>query len=112
MLKWIFPIIDANKTNKQILESCTKRRCTLKQNDHKFVNLALSYCRQWFIESYDILEEAVQSGRLLRIIKLFDKENLVYKRKCDASSYHYDDGVALNKSKAIFDAQDDEQLLI
>lgn len=65
-------IIDATKTNKTTgimygNENAPKQMI-------EFVNLACPYCRQWFIESYDILEEAVQSGRLLRIIKLFDKE--------------------------------------
>ncbi|WP_165004896.1 MULTISPECIES: thioredoxin domain-containing protein [unclassified Enterococcus] len=40
----------------------------------EFINLACPYCRQWFEESYEILDEAVQKGQLQRIIKLFDKE--------------------------------------
>ena len=40
----------------------------------EFINLACPYCRQWFNESYELLEEAVSKGRLQRVIKLFDKE--------------------------------------
>ncbi len=40
----------------------------------EFINLACPYCRQWFEESHELLEEAVQSGQLRRVIKLFDKE--------------------------------------
>ncbi|MBO0461392.1 MULTISPECIES: DsbA family protein [unclassified Enterococcus] len=75
----------------------------------EFVNLACPYCRQWFNESFDVLEEAVQSGRLLRIIKLFDKEKPSL-QKGNVMHHHItttDGERALKQIKAIFDAQDE-----
>ena len=40
----------------------------------EFINLACPYCRQWFNDSFDLLEEAVEAGKIQRVIKLFDKE--------------------------------------
>ncbi|MDA9462594.1 DsbA family protein [Enterococcus mundtii] len=100
-------IIDATKTNKTTgimygNEDAPKQMI-------EFVNLACPYCRQWFIESYDVLEEAVRSGRLLRIIKLFDKEKPSL-QKGNVMHHHItttDGDVALEQIKAIFDAQDE-----
>ena len=64
-------VIDATKTNTQ-KESFMVHRMLLKMVE--FINLSCPYCRQWFEESYELLEEAVQSGQLQRVIKLFDKE--------------------------------------
>lgn len=68
-------VIDATKTNTQ-KESFMVHRMLLKMVE--FINLACPYCRQWFEESYELLEEAVQSGQLQRVIKLFDKEKKAY----------------------------------
>ena len=40
----------------------------------EFINLRCPYCRQWHDEKKDLLAEAVASGKVQRIIKLFDKE--------------------------------------
>ena len=65
-------VIDATKTT-------TEKGITYGSSDApkkmiEFINLACPYCRQWFEESHELLEEAVQSGQLQRVIKLFDKE--------------------------------------
>ncbi|MBE9390122.1 thioredoxin domain-containing protein [Vagococcus salmoninarum] len=39
----------------------------------EFVNLRCPYCRQWFDESAETFAEYVASGKVQRIIKLFDK---------------------------------------
>ena len=40
----------------------------------EFMNVRCPYCKKWFEDSADILAEAVASGKLQRVIKLFDKE--------------------------------------
>ncbi|OWW45220.1 thioredoxin [Enterococcus hirae 88-15-E09] len=75
----------------------------------EFINLACPYCRQWFNESYELLEEAVSKGRLQRVIKLFDKEKESLQRG-NVMHHHIDmsDGqVALREIKKVFDSQDD-----
>lgn len=40
----------------------------------EFMNVRCPYCRKWFEESADLLEEVVKADKAQRIIKLFDKE--------------------------------------
>lgn len=40
----------------------------------EFLNLACPYCKQWFQESLELVNGAVNSGQLQRVIKLYDKE--------------------------------------
>lgn len=40
----------------------------------EFMNVRCPYCKKWFENSAEILSEAVDSGKLQRVIKLFDKE--------------------------------------
>lgn len=40
----------------------------------EFMNVRCPYCKKWFEESKDILDQAVASGKVQRIIKLLDKE--------------------------------------
>lgn len=40
----------------------------------EFMNLRCPYCKKWFEDSHEILNEAVSSGQVQRIIKLLDKE--------------------------------------
>lgn len=74
----------------------------------EFINLACPYCRQWFEESYELLEEAVQSGQLQRVIKLFDKEKKAYSEERDAPVSHNQRWPkAIKEIKQIFDTQDE-----
>lgn len=40
----------------------------------EFINLACPYCKQWFEESSEILMQYMESGKVQRIVKHFDKE--------------------------------------
>lgn len=40
----------------------------------EFMNLRCPYCKQWFEESYELLESAVKNNKVQRVIKLFNKE--------------------------------------
>lgn len=40
----------------------------------EFINVRCPYCKKWFEDSIDLLEEAVAQGKVQRVIKLFDKE--------------------------------------
>ena len=44
----------------------------------EFINVRCPYCRKWFEESKELLAQSVKSGKVERIIKLFDKEKKVY----------------------------------
>ena len=75
----------------------------------EFINLACPYCRQWFNESYELLEEAVKAGQVQRVIKLFDKEKESLQR---GNVMHHHISVsapekALIEIKKVFDCQDE-----
>lgn len=40
----------------------------------EFLNLSCPYCKKWYVDSKDVLNEYVHEGKIQRIIKLFDKE--------------------------------------
>lgn len=40
----------------------------------EFLNLNCPYCRKWYVDSKDVLNEFVHEGKIQRIIKLYDKE--------------------------------------
>lgn len=46
----------------------------------EFINLRCPYCKQWFEESYDTLNQAVSEGKIQRIIKLLDKDKVSLQR--------------------------------
>ena len=46
----------------------------------EFINLRCPYCKQWFEESYDTLDQAVVEGKIQRIIKLLDKDKISLQR--------------------------------
>lgn len=46
----------------------------------EFINLRCPYCKQWFEESYDTLDQAVAEGKIQRIIKLLDKDKISLQR--------------------------------
>ncbi|NJE63011.1 DsbA family protein [Enterococcus durans] len=75
----------------------------------EFINLACPYCRQWFNDSFDLLEEAVEAGKIQRVIKLFDKEKESLQRG-NVMHHHVtatDGKKALTEIKKIFDTQDE-----
>lgn len=75
----------------------------------EFINLACPYCRQWFNNSFDLLEEAVGTGKIQRVIKLFDKEKESLQRG-NIMHHHVtatDGKKALAEIKKIFDTQDE-----
>lgn len=75
----------------------------------EFVNLACHYCRQWFNESYKLLEDAVKKGQVQRVIKLFDKEKESLQRG-NVMHHHITTSnpeLAIAEIKKVFDSQDD-----
>lgn len=46
----------------------------------EFINLRCPYCKQWFDESYDTLDQAVAEGKIQRVIKLLDKDKISLQR--------------------------------
>ena len=46
----------------------------------EFINLRCPYCKQWFEESYEFLDQAVAEGKVQRIIKLLDKDKISLQR--------------------------------
>lgn len=40
----------------------------------EFVNLRCPYCRQWFNNSKELIDQAIKEKKAYRVIKLFDKE--------------------------------------
>lgn len=75
----------------------------------EFMNLRCPFCKQWFEESYDLLEKAVVEGKVQRIIKLFDKEKESLQRG-NIMQHHitWNDGTqALADIKKAYAAQDE-----
>lgn len=75
----------------------------------EFINLRCPFCKKWFEESYELLEEAVAEGKVQRIIKLFDKEKESLQRG-NVMQHHisYDQpDLAIKEIKTAFDSQDD-----
>ena len=46
----------------------------------EFINLRCPYCKQWFEESYETLNQAVVEGKIQRIVKLLDKDKISLQR--------------------------------
>src|SRR5690606_38160022 len=46
----------------------------------EFINLACPYCKKWYFDTKNLLNEYVQEGKVQRVIKLFDKEKPSLKR--------------------------------
>jgi protein-disulfide isomerase len=40
----------------------------------EFMNVRCPYCKKWFEDSFELLNDYVKAGKVQRIIKLFDKE--------------------------------------
>lgn len=86
-------VIDATKTT-------TEKGITYGSSDApkkmiEFINLACPYCRQWFEESHELLEEAVQSGQLQR-------GNVMHRYITISGGQQ-----AIKEIKQIFDTQDE-----
>ncbi|MDT2736758.1 thioredoxin domain-containing protein [Enterococcus pseudoavium] len=57
----------------------------------EFINLRCPYCKQWFEETNDTLNQAVAQGQLQRIIKLLDKDKVSLQRGNVMHEYISDD---------------------
>ena len=55
----------------------------------EFINLACPYCKKWYFDTKDLLNEYVQEGKVQRVIKLFDKEKPSLK-KGNIIHHHFD----------------------
>ena len=72
----------------------------------EFHNIRCPFCKQWFDEKNDLLQEYVNQGKIERIIKLFDKEKPAL-AKGNVMHHHVpNDDSALSAIKAIYDTQD------
>ncbi|NGW68846.1 thioredoxin domain-containing protein, partial [Staphylococcus aureus] len=65
-------VIDATKVNTETGLHIGERNAPVKMIE--FINVRCPYCRKWFEESEELLAQSVKSGKVERIIKLFDKE--------------------------------------
>lgn len=74
----------------------------------EFMNVRCPYCKQWFEESFVLLNEYVKEGKAQRIIKLFDKEKESLQR--GNVMHHYIDYDLPEKGllnlKQMYDTQD------
>lgn len=65
-------IIDASKVTTKKGLAIGKDTAPVKIVE--FMNVRCPYCKKWFEESFDLLNEYVKEGKVQRIIKLLDKE--------------------------------------
>ena len=65
-------VIDATKVNTETGLHIGESNAPVKMIE--FINVRCPYCRKWFEESEELLAQSVKSGKVERIIKLFDKE--------------------------------------
>jgi len=74
----------------------------------EFINLNCPYCKQWFTESKEILEEAVVDGKINRVIKLVDRPKESLQRGNVMHRFVADDDPkqAISDITRIFDSQD------
>lgn len=72
----------------------------------EFINIRCPYCRQWFDEKNDLLQEYVNAGKIERIIKLFDKEKPALAKGNIMHHHVPTDASAMSAIKAIYDTQD------
>lgn len=108
--EWItmdISVIDATKVTPEYglkVGSDTAPKKTIE-----FINLRCPYCKKWFMESFDLLEEALAQNKVQRIIKLYDKEKPSLQRG-NVMQHHLsyqDPAKALLEIKQIFDTQDE-----
>lgn len=72
----------------------------------EFINVRCPYCRQWFEEKNDLLQEYVNAGKIERIIKLFDKEKPSLAKGNIMHHYIPNDVSAISVIKSIYETQD------
>ncbi|MFW8053187.1 thioredoxin domain-containing protein [Vagococcus fluvialis] len=72
----------------------------------EFINIRCPYCKQWFDEKNDLLQEYVNAGKIERIIKLFDKEKPALAKGNIMHHHIPNDASAMSAIKAIYDTQD------
>lgn len=65
-------IIDATKVTTENGLVIGKDSAPIKMVE--FMNVRCPYCKKWFEDSFDLLNDYVNEGKVQRIIKLFDKE--------------------------------------
>ncbi|WP_429949137.1 hypothetical protein IGJ55_002313 [Enterococcus sp. AZ170] len=65
-------VIDATKVTTKNGLAIGKDSAPVKMVE--FMNVRCPYCKKWFEESFDFLNEYVKQGKVQRIIKLLDKE--------------------------------------
>ncbi|MDT2595839.1 thioredoxin domain-containing protein [Enterococcus dongliensis] len=66
----------------------------------EFLNLRCPYCKQWFVESSDTLNQAVAEGKIQRVIKLLDKDKISLQRGNIMHEY-----ISSDPKKALFQIQ-------
>lgn len=72
----------------------------------EFMNLRCPYCKKWFNESKELLDEAVAAGKVQRIIKLLDKEKESLQRGNIMHEYIENGPKALIQIQQAYDSQD------
>ncbi len=73
----------------------------------EFINLRCPFCRQWFEEKNDLLQQLVTEGKIQRIIKLFDKEKPSLAVGNIMQHHVPNNDSALAAIHAIYDTQDE-----
>lgn len=73
----------------------------------EFMNVRCPFCKKWFEESYDVLNNYVEAGKVQRVIKLFDKEKESLQR--GNVMHHYIDYNAPEKAVAALKKMYDTQ---
>ncbi|MDU5334780.1 thioredoxin domain-containing protein [Enterococcus sp.] len=73
----------------------------------EFINLRCPYCKQWFEDSYNILNQAVAEKKVQRIIKLLDKDKISLQRGNIMHEYiSADPKIALIQIQQAFETQE------
>lgn len=99
-------IIDATKVTTKNGLAVGKDSAPVKMVE--FMNVRCPYCKKWFVESFDLLNEYVKEGKVQRIIKLLDKEKESLQRG-NVMHHHINYDLpekALTDLKQMYDTQD------
>ncbi|MBO0422492.1 thioredoxin [Enterococcus plantarum] len=99
-------IIDATKVTTKNGLAVGKDSAPVKMVE--FMNVRCPYCKKWFEESFDLLNEYVKEGKVQRIIKLLDKEKESLQRG-NVMHHHINYDLpekALTDLKQMYDTQD------
>lgn len=99
-------IIDATKVTTKNGLAVGKDSAPVKMVE--FMNVRCPYCKKWFEESFDLLNEYVKEGKVQRIIKLLDKDKESLQRG-NVMHHHINYDLpekALTDLKQMYDTQD------